>query len=78
MEAIKFKPEFEEKLQKLGVKEKFVNNIIAQSTMRGSPNFIIRYAKEEEHENWKYFIKGSFVWFESPEKHDFWEEIANS
>lgn len=78
MKTITFKPEFEEKLQKLGVKEKFVENMVIQSTEHGRPDFAKWYAEEEEHKNWYEFIKGGFIWFMSPENHDYWCEIAKS
>lgn len=75
MKTIKFPPEYEEKLKKLKVKTKFVNNLLNYGFY--NPNRLEEYARDN-HYDWYMFIAGGFIWEDTPEEHDFWAKIADS
>lgn len=73
---IVFKPEFEEHLKKLGVKQKFVKNL---RLFCKKYNFDL-YGRWEEMNAmslWKHFIGYGFQWAGTPEGRDYWERISN-
>jgi len=70
-----FKKEFEDKLNKLGVKEQFINNILNHDD---DDNTRMLEKLNEEDTTWFRFIARAFTWYNSPEKQDFWEKIAET
>jgi len=69
--ATALKKEFKDKLVKLGCYDKFMSNFKKfkyGKTMSALNNY------ESFHE----LVYGAFVWDLTPEKHEFWENIANS
>jgi hypothetical protein len=72
MNKIVIKPEFEAKLQNLGIKDKFLKNC-------RNPNYNINtYIKElNEVKTWYDFITQSFCWKNTPEGFEYWQNIAN-
>jgi len=65
------KPEFDEKLKKLQVKTRFVNNLKEQND---HPEFGLKSLNK--YESFKTFIARAFFWHITPEGHDYWDEIS--
>ena len=72
---IKFKQEFEDKLNELGVREQFVMNVIKQYSLEGFADLITDI---NSFTSFYEFITASFVWDLTPEGWDFWRNIAKS
>ena len=74
-EEIKFNPEFEEKLNKLGVRKQFMFNFIMQ---RKDNSSLIEIGVEmlNMRPDWVTFILCAFDWKRTPEGDQFWNEIA--
>ena len=68
---IQFRPEFEAKLKKLGIRDQFVNNLFDPKCQTVSVN----RQKGLLAETWKQLIDGSFNWCLSSEGYFFWENI---
>jgi hypothetical protein len=74
------KKEFDDKLRKLRIRQKFVRNIITcdrhNMSMKGyTPEEVISHLND--YVNWKHFIIHAFDWENSPEGHKFWNSIMN-
>ena len=73
MEEIKFKKEFEDKLNELGIKERFLVLFIASCKELKHPiKDAVKY--QNMRDNWISFICGAFL-FPTSER-DFWVEIS--
>jgi hypothetical protein len=88
---ITIKPKFERKLKKLKIKTKFLNNVrkytfntlqIEQlkkytKTYYGDKKDIIKMKNRWlGSKNWLSFIATAFVWYDTPEGHDYWYKIS--
>ena len=73
---IKFNPEFEEKLSRLGVREQFIFNFIFQ---RNSDSTLLKIGVEvlNLRPDWTTFILCAFNWEDTSEGDQFWNEIAS-
>jgi hypothetical protein len=71
-EIIRFKPEFEKELLRLGVKTRFLKNRIEYCNVTNSDVLDIYDGK-----SFNVFINLAFLWHNTPEGVDFWESIAN-
>jgi hypothetical protein len=81
--TIVFKKEFEDKLKKLRIKTKFINNLKTVkdplgsiTSLEDSPSLKERIEKLNDRYYWIDFIYGSFTWDKTPEGHAYWENIA--
>ncbi len=71
---LKFK--YEDKLRELGVYDEFVECFKNDSyNINDMTNQLIACNSKE---TFKRFMEVAFVWDETPQKHKYWEEIANS
>jgi len=75
MYNIKFKPKFEAKLKELGVREKFIDNLVTQK--KGDEFQKTMDVLDNEVEEFHSFINYAFVWSYTPQNHSFWAEIAS-
>jgi hypothetical protein len=71
-EIIRFKPEFEKELLRLGVKTRFLKNRIEYCNKIGK-DITDLYDRGSFNE----FICIAFIWSLTPEGVDFWNSIAN-
>ena len=71
-EIIRFKPEFEKELLRLGVKTIFLKNRFSYCDIYGLDVYEIN-----GEDNFSDFIQASFEWIKTPEGRPFWESIAN-
>ena len=72
METFVFKPEFEKKLKKLGIK---ISNI--KERVRGTgENWTGRCEELNKRNYWWGFVTGGFTWEDTPEGHWYWINIA--
>lgn len=69
------KPEFMTKLKKLRIKIKFLNNIVNPKWKKADKKIELFECLNTNY--WDDFILHSFNWENSPEGHDFWENISN-
>lgn len=68
-----FKPKFETKLRRLGVRSQFMKNIVREA--RGVKlNEKLSFLKQQKE--WDDFIAWAFTWENTPEGHDFWQKIS--
>jgi len=65
------KPEFDEKLKKLRVKTRFLNNL---KKKRANPKMILQ--RLNTYETFNEFISEAFYWEDTPEGYDYWDEIS--
>jgi len=65
------KPEFDEKLKKLRVKTRFLNNL---KKKRANPEMILQ--RLNTYEIFNEFISEAFYWEDTPEGYDYWDEIS--
>jgi len=65
------KPEFDEKLKKLRVKTRFLNNL---KKKRANPKMILQ--RLNAYETFNEFISWAFYWEDTPEGYDYWDEIS--
>jgi len=65
------KPEFDEKLKKLRVKTRFLNNLKRE---RSNPEETLNYLNKKTR--FYYFIISAFYWHNTPEGYDYWHEIS--
>ena len=72
--TIVFKKEFEDKLKKLKIKTKFVNNIKAYCKLRDR-DLQKHIDRLNLQETWDHFTYWSFIWGETPEGYDYWNNI---
>lgn len=80
--TIVFKPEFEKKLKDLRIKTKFVKNF----NKKEWPNSINNYECNIENmhkqclnaTSWYAFVVYAFNWDITPEKQEYWSNIANA
>ena len=68
-----FKPEFEEKLHQLRIKQKFVKKFKED---RSSEYQRTRWEYLNQQSNWKKFIANAFYWGYSEKEHQYWNEIS--
>lgn len=75
--TIVFKPEFEEKLKKLGIKKQFVKNYLKEDKWEGA-DISLAYGQEQfnQAEDWYHFILWAFYWRNTPEGDSFWSLIS--
>ena len=73
MKTYTFKPEFEEKLKRFRIKEKFIRNIKEQV----GQGWIKRCKIIDTEPDWYNFILGAFIWVSTPEGQYFWSKIAD-
>lgn len=73
MKTYTFKPEFEEKLKRFRIKEKFIRNI----KERVGQGWIKRCKIIDTESDWYNFILGAFIWVSTPEGQHFWSKIAD-
>ena len=71
-EVIRFKPEFEKELLRLGVKTRFLKNRIKHCEKTGEDIQDTYPCK-----NFWWFIILAFEWDSTPEKSKFWKDVAN-
>lgn len=71
IETIKFKPEFEKELLRLGVKTRFLRNRINHCNETGEDILEIN-----KHNSFNMFMNVSFNFHKTPEGFDFWREVA--
>ena len=65
---IMIKPEFDQKLKDLGVKDQFIENLKEQKGfMKASLNTAPSFAA---------FVAMAFLWHTTLEGHDFWKDVA--
>ena len=72
MKTFTFKPEFEGRLKRLRVKEKFIRNI-RQEEGRNWVNYCNVLNRMMD---WYLFISNAFIWKLAPETEKFWIKIA--
>lgn len=72
IETIKFKPEFEKELLRLGVKTRFLRNRIEYCN-----KYDLDVYEINGEDNLSDFIEASFESKDTPEGYDFWLSIAN-
>jgi hypothetical protein len=79
--TIVFKKEFEDKLKKLKIKTKFLNNLTVESVNQNTGNHFQTLEEVVEHLNskqsYKRFLVGSFIWNTSNEGSEYWHSIYN-
>lgn len=68
---ITFKPEFEQKLHELKIKQRFVRNLLANESG------ITRWNSLNRKADWKTFVRTAFTWRKTPEGSDYWINILN-
>lgn len=70
-QTIQFRPEFEAKLNELGIRDQFVNNLF-DPTLQNE-----RWNKEQAltEETWRDFILHSFNWNKTIQGNDYWHQI---
>jgi len=80
--TIVFKKEFEDKLKKLKIKTKFLNNLTIESVNK---NVYQHFTTLKEvvnslnlSYNWSRFLSRSFVWSDSNEGSQYWFDIYTS
>ena len=72
MQTIKFKPEYEKELLRLGVKTRFLKNRIEFcKSVCGDITDI------NAQLDFRYFVMAAFIWAGAPEHHKFWENVSN-
>lgn len=71
--VIRFSPEHERRLRRLCIKKQFLKNISAHG--QDAEKFALLSIKRGD--SWYDLINSAFFWLESPEGHDYWENIAN-
>ena len=69
------RPEFDRKLKELRIKGKYLNNV---KTPKWNSPYNANFYKMQLNatRNFFVFIKNSFNWENSPEGHDFWDQIS--
>lgn len=72
IETIKFKPEFEKELLRLGVKTKFLRNRIKHCNETGEDILEIN-----KHDSFYLFVHMAFPIDKTPEGSEFWEDICH-
>jgi len=79
--TIVFKKEFEDKLKKLKIKTKFLNNLTVESVNQNTGNHFQTLEEVVEHLNSKQsyerFLVESFMWNTSNEGSEYWFNIYN-
>ena len=73
IETIKFKPEYEKELIRLGVKTRFLRNRIERCNESGKYIHAI-----DDLDTFQKFILNAFIWEDTPEGHSFWEQVSNN
>lgn len=71
--VIRFSPEHERRLRRLCIKKQFLKNIAAY---RHDVEDFALWSIENKI-GWGSLINSAFLWSESPEGDDYWENIAN-
>ena len=75
----KFKPEFEDKLNRLGIKEKFVKNVkdCIDNNINSKNNLsFTEYCRSlDTYKSWSEFVFNGFIWDDTPEGRNFWMGI---
>lgn len=71
-EIIRFKPEFEKELLRLGVKTRFLKNRIEYCNATNSDVLDIY-----DGTSFKMFIDLAFQWHKTPEGGEFWRDVSN-
>jgi hypothetical protein len=74
MKKIEINPGFEAKLQRLGIKEKFIENCKNSKWDVPSKDYVDQMNKATL---WDFFIIYAFNWKDTPEGFDFWANIAD-
>jgi hypothetical protein len=73
---ITFKPEFEQKLEELGVRDKFINNLVTLCDKDRLREFL-NACENDKFDDFECFIIYSFDWEMSLEGCDFWEILSS-
>jgi len=68
---IEFKLEFEAKLHKLKIRQKFIDNLKLQNRLSKD---VINYLNEET--SWNSFIDNALCWSDTKEGHSFWQDVS--
>jgi len=78
--TIVFKKEFEDKLKKLKIKTKFLNNLTVESVNRNSGKGFTTIKEVVGHLNsqlyWQSFLSQSFYWHDSNEGSEYWLNLC--
>lgn len=72
IETIKFMPEFEKELLRLGVKTRFLRNRILSCNADGTGITEINGC-----DSFSEFVLCAFYWKDTPEGNIFWEQVSN-
>jgi len=67
---VEFKLEFEGKLHKLNIRDKFIKNIKTQRCLSQEKVDALNNLS-----SWASFISSAFAWFSTPEGNEFWYNI---
>lgn len=73
MKTYTFKPEFEKKLK--GVKRKFIKNLRSR-VIRNKGDFTRECDELNNEIGFWNFIAAAFIWYRTPEGHEFWEQVS--
>lgn len=71
----KIKKEYEDVLREAKVLTKYVKN--AKKAHGGIKGYRLMLSDVNDRPNFYRFMAASFIWAETPERHEFWSEIAN-
>ena len=74
MRTFVFKPEFEKKLKRLGIKRKFIKNVKWDWQDTLDLESALKYLNTKK--SWDELLIGSFYWDETEEGHDYWYNIS--
>ena len=75
--TIKFPPEHENRLRRLGIKTPFVLNIAKYGSRSPEEYAQLVATQPQDFVDWGVFIGAAFRWSETPEGKNYWEVIAN-